>query len=214
MPAINRKIVIMKIIGLTCLLIVFLSCEKIEKNTRIQTRGSVIDTVKLCAITDSKVIIHGLLYYGIYGKGGNPIDTILTTNGSFSIDFLADGNYYGYALSVLNTENIYFIPSAELKEIEPNTIHYGDLFARELHCLKAHLKISNSTSDSLQVTAQYGYIHNKLVGHNFDTTLYFKVLPDTINKLSFYNYDRMIHFETIAVDLSDTLLFSKSYDFK
>jgi hypothetical protein len=204
----------MKTIGLIFLTIVFFSCEKIKEGTRIQANGDVIDTVKLKPVTDSKVLIHGLLYYGNGSYGGPAIDTFSTTNGSFTFDFLADGNYYGYALSVLNTESVFFNNQGELIEIEPNINNEVDLYARELHSLKANMRISNSSSDSLQITAQYDYFLNKLIGNNFDTTLYFRILPNSDNKLSFYNYERILHHEIIAVDLSDTLTITKTFDFK
>jgi len=204
----------MKVIGFIFLTLILFSCEKIKQGTRITASGIVIDSVKQSTVIDSKVLVHGLLFSGIGGYGGPPIDTISTMNGYFSLDFFADGNYYGYALTVLNTEGIYFIYEGELIEIEPNVNNEVELYARELHYLKAHLKISNASSDSLQITAQYDYSLNKLLGNNFDTTLYFRTLPNADNRLSFYNYERMIHHETIPVDLSDTLIFNKTFEFK
>lgn len=140
--------------------IIFFGCRKnIQTGVHIQADGFVIDSVKNKKLSNVTVYLisghefgfQAVDYYGV-------VDSVVTSaNGSFSINYTADGKSYDYALSLSNMD-----PNApnRFNAVIPdrlNTLYAFDfktqlsniaISARELNFMKVHLIVLSNPYDN------------------------------------------------------------------
>ncbi len=216
-------------------IVVISGCRKnIQAGVNIRADGFVIDSVKNKKLANVTVylisghefsISQAVNYYGV-------VDSAVTNaDGSFSINYTADGKSYDYALSLKNMD-----PNApnRFNAVIPDRMHLFYSFdfktrlsdfaisARELNFMKIHLSLLSNPYDTLLlfvnpsypvVTQQYN-----LYGNTIDTTLLARSLPQGQNFVSYEIVTSQLRdsilfrqvTDTITTDLSDTFPFQKN----
>ncbi len=211
----------MKLPGILLVLTVisFSGCRKnIQAGVNIRADGFVIDSVKnkkLANVTVYLISGHEFGFQNVYYDGA--VDSAVTnTDGSFSINYTADGISYDYALSLKNMD-----PNApnRFNAVIPDRMHpfYAFNFktqlsdiaisARELNFMKIHLSLLSNPYDTLLLFVNPSYPEAvqqyNLYGNTIDTTVLARSLPEGQNFVSY---------EIITSQLRDSILFRQVTD--
>ncbi len=192
-----------KIITILFFFTILISCRKnVDKGTSISATGVAFDSSKNKLLSNTKVYLLGgrptFTYNGVtYDR---IIDSTITNNvGHFSINFIADGNYIDYALSLCSpvfpiysnnhavADYRYSNTKFNYKTQLTNTVVNG----RELDSGIIHLKVNANPYDTLFVEVSPRNYFNELnqqfllTGSSIDTQLNVYSLDSSMYDINF-----------------------------
>jgi hypothetical protein len=221
----------MKVPGILLVLIVisFSGCRKnIQAGVNIRANGFVIDSVKNKKLGNVTVyLISGHEFgFGEVDYSGVIDSTVTNADGSFSINYTADGKSYDYALS-LKYMDPYVLRG--FNEVIPDRMHLFYAFdfktqlsdiaisARELNFMKIHLRLLSNPYDTLLLfvnpsfaLAQQEY---DLYGNIIDTTLLARSLPEGQNFVSYTIIPTQLRDSVLFREVTDTIITNLSDTF-
>ncbi len=193
--------------------IIFSGCRKnIQAGVNIRADGFVIDSAKNKKLSNVTVYLisgheFGLQAVDYYGV----VDSAVTdANGSFSINYTADGKSYDYGLSLTNMDpnaptrfndfipdRFYLLYAFDFKTRLSDVV----ISARELNFMKIHLSVLSNPYDTLLLFINPSYV---AAGQEFD--LYGNTIDTTILARSLPLGQNFIYYTIITSQLRDSVL--------
>ena len=198
------------VICLPLILISFSNCRKDTVNTTV--KGIVIDTVKNVPAANQKVIIVSCYAGNFRPICGNLLaSTITNAKGEFELNFFAPKNPFGFEIRA-NFDSTYYYNSSPSENVIPLEINNFILYARKVSYIKLNLKVGNNSLFPFNVSS--GLSYHTIDGNSIDTTLYFKVLPNSNTKILYTVWDPSLNnnrriIDTLKLGLEDTTYHNK-----